>query len=113
MVLFRDKFCFEFDKNCEYAPKNVKPYAIDEKERMELIKNWLTWVIRQDYKTKALDHLPFKTKTMMALAIRKPGLAVDKLLMDFNWNGATSLASFEDSLARKCFKQSNLASALP
>ena len=46
MVLFRDKFCFEFDKNNDYVPKNVKLYVIDENERMEMIKNWLTWVIR-------------------------------------------------------------------
>ena len=100
-VLFKSSFAFVFDKAHEFTPKYSEKYTIEEDERMELIKNWLTWVIRDKYGDNVVKYLPFKLRVMQALAKRKPILAVDHLITHNNWIGATSIASFEDSHFRK------------
>ena len=75
-------------------PKIVESYEVLEKDRMAIVKDWITWVVRDKYGHKVLDHLSFKTKIMTALALRKPKIAVDSLIVNNNWTAATALASF-------------------
>ena len=71
-VLFESSLNFCFDRENDFIPKETGKYEVDDHTRDDLIKSWLTWVIRYIHSQRSIDSLPFSSKLMTALALRKP-----------------------------------------
>jgi hypothetical protein len=91
----------------------IRNYKVDGDQKIELIKDWLTWVVRDMYGEQVPEGLPFKTKTMHSLLLRWPRLAQDHLMVHNHWTSAVTLASFEDTLFRESLIPSGSEDLVP